>query len=312
MSARVLVTGASGFVGRAVTRRLLLEGIAVRGVVRTPDAAIPEGAERALVPDIGATTDWGRALEDVDVVIHLAARVHVMRETSADPLALFRAVNTAGTLNLARQAAQAGVRRLVFMSTVKVHGEAGRFRESDPPAPADSYGRSKLEAETGLRAIAADTGLEVVILRPPLVYGPGVRANFASLMRAIERGIPLPLGAADNRRSLIALDNLADVVTVASRHPAAANETFLVSDDDDLSTPELVRRLASALGVRPRLFPVPPALLAAGAAMLGKRDVADRLLGSLTVDCTRAKHLLGWTPPVSVDEGLRRAVASLR
>ena len=308
MSGLTLVTGASGFVGRAVAARLAKEGRQVRAATRGRVDPRP-GMQSAVVGDIHGDTDWSAALAGVDTVIHLAARVHVMRDASTDPLAEFRKVNTAGTLNLARQAAERGVRRLVFVSSVKVHGESGRFRESDPPAPADPYGRSKLEAEDGLRATAGETGLESVILRPPLVYGPGVRANFAALMRAIARGIPLPFGSVRNRRSLVALDNLVDVICVAARHPAAANETFLVSDDDDLSTPDLVRRLAAAMGVRPRLVPVPPALLSLGAAVLGKRDLADRLLGTLTVDCSRVRNALGWTPPLSVDEGLRRAAA---
>ncbi len=239
-----------------------------------------------------------------------------MDDTSADPLAAFRQTNTAGTLHLARQAAAAGVRRFVFVSSVKVNGEGtaegSPFTAADAPAPQDPYGISKMEAEQGLRQIAVDTGMEVVIVRPPLVYGPGVKANFATLMRWLQRGIPLPLGAVtDNRRSLVALDNLVDLLITCIHHPAAANQTFLVSDGEDLSTTALLRRMGQALGKPALLLPVPPALLALGAKVLGKGDVAQRLLGSLQVDITHTRETLGWTPPIGVDEGLRRAAAGM-
>jgi nucleoside-diphosphate-sugar epimerase len=307
----VLVTGASGFVGRAVMARLAGDGHAVRAAVRRPMRDWPGVVEDVIVGDLTPTTRWHDALASVDTVIHLAARVHVMHDAAADPLAEFRRVNVEGTLNLARQAAAAGVSRFVFVSSVKVHGEAGTFTEADLPAPADAYGVSKHEAEEGLRRIAADTGLEVAILRPPLVYGPGVKANFLSMMRIVARGIPLPFGAVRNRRSLIALDNLVDVVLVCAVHPAAANQTFLVSDGEDLSTPDLIRRLARAMGRPARLVPVPMSLLSAGAAIVGRRAVAQRLFESLRVDIAKVRATLGWTPPISVDEGLRRAVGSL-
>jgi nucleoside-diphosphate-sugar epimerase len=309
---RVLVTGATGFVGTTLIARLVNDRrFDVRGAVRREASALPAGVERIAVGDLTPEVDWQHAVAGADAVVHLAARVHVMREAAADSLEEFRRVNVEGSLNLARQAAVAGVRRLVFLSSVKVNGEMGTFTEADIPAPEDAYGISKLETELGLRRIAAETGMEVVIIRPPLVYGPGVKANFQALIRAVARGIPLPLGAIENRRSLVALDNLVDSILTCIGHPAAANETFLVSDGEDLSTTDLIRRLARAMGRPARLIPVPAAVLMAGASLLGKREVAQRLLGSLQVDISKALRVLGWVPRVSVDEGLRRAVAAL-
>jgi nucleoside-diphosphate-sugar epimerase len=265
-----------------------------------------------LVGPIDGQTTWANALAGVDVVFHAAARVHVMADSSADHLAEFRLVNVAGTLNLARQALASGVRRFVFVSSVKVNGEetlpGQAFTESDVPAPLDPYGQSKHEAELGLRQLAADTGMEVVIVRPPLVYGPGVKANFASLMRAVQRGWPLPLGAVHNQRSLVALDNLVDLIVTCLHHPAAANQTFLASDGQDLSTAELVRGMARAAGVPARLWPVPVWALRGAASALGKGAAVQRLCGNLQVDISKARNLLGWVPPLGVDEGLRRAM----
>jgi UDP-glucose 4-epimerase len=254
------------------------------------------------------TSDWTAALDGIDTVVHLAARVHVMRDTATDPLGAFRRINVDGTMNLARQAAAAGVRRFVFVSSLKVNGEAGSYTEADVPAPADPYGVSKWEAERALRDLAGESGLELVVIRPPLVYGPGVGANFAALVRAVRRHLPLPLGLVHNRRSLVALDNLVDVIATCVDHPAAANEVFLVSDGEDLSTPDLIRRLAAAMGTRALLLPVPPPLLRAAAAIAGRTATIDRLLGSLSVDITKVRTLLAWSPPVGVDEALRRAV----
>ena len=249
-------------------------------------------------------------------MVHTAARVHLLRDGAADPLAAFRRVNVQGTLDLAQQAAAAGVRRLVFISSVKVHGETTAlgtpYFADDAPAPRDAYGSSKMEAEDGLRSIAATSGMEVVIIRPPLVYGPGVKANFQVMLRWLSRGMPLPLGAIHNQRSLVALDNLVDLIVTCTHHPAAANQTFLVSDGEDMSTTQLLRRLGQAMGRPARLIPVPPALLKAGAAMLGKPGLAQRLCGSLQVDITKTRQLLGWSPPISVDEGLRRAAKGFR
>lgn len=304
---RVLVTGANGFVGRAVMRRLSADGAwRIRGAVRG-DATLPAEVERIAVGTIGRDTDWAAAVAGTNAVVHLAARVHVMRDNAADPREAFREVNLRGTLGLARAAAAAGVSRFVFVSSIKVNGEAGRFTEADVPAPVDPYGMSKLEAETGLRQLAAETGMEVVVVRPPIVYGPGVKANFDALLRAVRRGVPLPLRSIDNRRSMVAVDNLGDFLTVCLKHPAAANETFLVSDGDDLSTPELIRRMARAMNVSPRLIPVPEAMLRIVGVATGKTAVIERLLGSLQLDIAKARRVVAWNPPLTVEEGLRRA-----
>jgi nucleoside-diphosphate-sugar epimerase len=292
------------------------------GCVRRADAFTDTGALTVTVGDLSAQTDWSSALVGVDAVVHTAARVHVMQDAATDPLAEYRRVNVQGTLHLARQAAAAGVKRFVFLSSVKVNGEAtsaplprgareqerGPFSADDVPAPQDPYGISKMEAEQGLREIAAQTGMAVVIIRPPLVYGPGVKANFAAMMRWLARGVPLPLGAVThNRRSLVALDNLVDLIVTCITHPAAANQTFLVSDGEDLSTTDLLRRMGQALGQPARLLPVPPALLKLGAALLGKPELAQRLCGSLQVDIAKTRALLGWAPPISVNMGLKKA-----
>jgi UDP-N-acetyl-alpha-D-quinovosamine dehydrogenase len=307
---RILVTGASGFVGRAVLDALKGQPQHELRAALRAERDLGPGVECVRIGDIGADTDWRAALDGREVVIHTAARVHVMRETAVDALAEFRKINVAGSLNLARQAARAGVRRFIFISSVKVNGEGrpdGRpYVADDEPAPADPYALSKLEAERGLRELAAGTGMEVVIIRPPLVYGPGVRANFLSMMRCLSRGIPLPLGAVHNRRSLVALDNLVDLVLTCIEHPAAANQVFLVSDEEDLSTSELLQRLGRALGRPARLLPVPVPLLELGARLLGRASLAQRLCGSLQMDIGKTRTLLGWTPPVSVDAALAK------
>jgi len=309
---KVLVTGANGFVGQAVLLRLNgMSGVTAIGSVRRAAMFADAGAPIATVGELSAQTDWSGALAGVQAVVHTAARVHVMQEAAVDPLAEFRRVNVQGTLNLARQAAAAGVRRFVFVSSIKVNGEAtqpgSRFTADDVPAPLDAYGVSKMEAEQGLLALSAQTGMEVVIIRPPLVYGPGVKANFAAMMRWLRRGVPLPLGAIHNRRSLVALDNLVDLIVLCLTHPTAANRTFLVSDGEDVSTTQLLRRMGQTLGRPPRLIPVPASILKLAAAMVGKSDVAHRLCGSLQVDISKTRQLLGWTPPLSLDEGLKRA-----
>jgi nucleoside-diphosphate-sugar epimerase len=305
----ILLTGATGFVGRALAARLVADGWCVRPATRRRGQL----ADAAVVGNIDGHTDWRAALDGVETVIHLAARVHVMRDAARDPLAEFRRVNVEGTLNLARQAAQAGARRFVFMSTLKVNGEAtpatAPFTEDAAPAPQDAYAISKFEAEQGLLKLAETTEMTVVIIRPPLVYGPGVKGNFAAMASWLRRGLPLPLGAVANRRSLIALDNLVDFVALCAdseKSPRAANKVFLIADGEDVSTPELLRRVARAYDVKARLLSVPPVWLYAGARLLGKSALAERLLGSLTVDVSRARELLGWRPVSSMDEQLRK------
>ncbi|MCK4468842.1 MAG: SDR family oxidoreductase [Desulfobacterales bacterium] len=362
----ILITGANGFIGRALCKRLLADGYQVRGAVRGQEKtevgglrsavyaklrrARDVGGLRAEVGNIGPETDWSEALDGIDGIVHLAARVHVMRESATDPLAVFRQVNVVGTERLARQAAEAGVERMVYISSVKVNGEGtdpqitqitrirekgtgvsrlrtrraralsrqeatpcqgGQegelkefFSEKDVPEPQDPYAVSKWEAEQVLRDVEADTGLEVVILRPPLVYGPNVRANFLRLLRWVNKGIPLPLGMVDNRRSLVSLDNLVDFLITCIEHSTAAGETFLVSDGEDLSTPALIRRIALSMNIPARLIPVPVCLLRLGGSLLGKKSAVDRLCRSLQVDISKAKSVLGWKPPLSVDEGL--------
>ncbi len=312
----VLVSGATGFVGSALCARLLRDAVSVRGAVRTLHSR-HGSTESIAIGHLSAETDWTSALRNVEQVVHLAARVHMMHDTSSDPLAEFRRVNVDGTANLARQAAAAGVQRFVFLSSIKVNGESTEleqpFTADDVPAPQDPYGISKHEAAQVLVQIALDTGMEVVIIRPPLVYGPGVKAYFESMMKWLARGVPLPLaGVTENRRSLVALDNLVDLIVTCLNHPAAANQTFLVSDGEDLSTAELLKRMGTAMGHPARLFYLPPALLKLGATMLNKPGIYQRLCGSLQLDIAKTRLLLDWTPPVSVDEGLRRAADGLR
>lgn len=310
----ILVTGASGFVGRALLPRLASEGYRVRAAVRRPDSGLPAGAAPVAIGDLTDEPDWRRALAGVDAVVHLAARAHVLAERSPDAFALYHAANTIPTLRLAEAAAAAGLRRLVFISSVRVHGSrtvGAPFDEASPLAAEDPYGRSKADAERGLAEIARASGLEVVVLRPPLVYGPGARGNFARLARLVARGVALPLGAVRNRRSLVYVGNLADAIVRSVAHPAAAGRTFMVSDGEDLSTAELVRRIARALGRPPRLVPVPPALLRAAGALAGRREDVARLLDDLAVDSSLLRRALGWTPPYTLDEGLAATMRAI-
>ncbi len=305
----ILVTGATGFVGQALCAELSRRQMDYRPVSRAPAPGF------VAIGTIDGDTDWSEALAGVDVVMHLAARVHVMNESAADPLAAFRAVNVNATVNLARQAAGAGVRRFIFLSSIKVNGEqtvAGKpFRASDVPHPEDAYGRSKLEAEEALLAIGAETGMEIVIIRPPLVYGPGVKANFASLMKWAGRPFPWPFGAVRNRRSLVFIGNLVDFMLLCARHPSVGNRVFLVSDGEDLSVGQLIAKLSLAEGRKALMLPVPPALLKGIAALLGRRAAAQRLLGSLQVDIGETAAITGWSPPHSVDEGLAETVVDV-
>lgn len=297
-----LVTGATGFVGQALCNTLAARGWKVlRAVRRNPAAG------DFVVGDMGLEADWHRAVEGMDCVVHLAARTHVLRDDALDPMDAYRRINVTATANLAQAAAEQGVRRFVFLSSIKVNGEFTSntaFIERDRPQPADRYGRSKLEAEQALRQIAQESALEVVIVRSPLVYGPGVKANFLRLMHLSARRRPLPLGSIKNRRSLIYLDNLVDAIVTCMTHPAAAGKTYLVSDSESVSTPELIRRISSALGVAPRLFRFSPSLLSLAARLMVRHPEWERLSNSLLIDSTKIRAELGWQPPFTMAQGL--------
>ncbi|MBT9300649.1 UDP-glucose 4-epimerase family protein [Pseudomonas sp. TAE6080] len=309
MKTQLLITGSSGFVGRQLIQQL--QGhidYNIRALVRRMPDVLATGVDYAQLPDFSAVTAEHPALQGIDVVVHLASRVHVMNDTESDPLEAFRRVNVGYTLQLARSAVAAGAKRFIFVSSVKVNGEQTAFgrpySETDNPLPVDPYGISKMEAEDALRELAAQTGLEVVIVRPVLVYGPGVKANFANMMKWLKKGVPLPFGAIGNQRSLVALDNLVSFILTCLSHPAAANQTFLISDGEDVSTTQLLIRLGKALGSPARLIPVPEWLLVLGATLLGRKALSQRLCGSLQVDITKGRQLLGWAPVVTLDEGL--------
>ena len=304
----VLVTGANGFIGSILCNRLVVEKWNVSGTVRSAENySSVQGVKSVIIGDVSAATVWGADLQGIDTVVHLAARVHVMKDSSAEPLQAYREVNVQGTERLARQAADAGVNRFIFLSTVKVNGEENRkaYTESDRPSPMDSYGISKMEAELKLRKIAAETGMAVVILRPPLVYGPGVKANFLKLLQTVDRRMPLPFAGVKNQRSLIYVDNLVDAIVSCVLHPNAPGQTFLVSDGKDVSTPELIRLIAAALQKQPRLFRFPALALYIVGRLTGKGPAVDRLIGSLTVDTGKIKNELGWTAPFTLEEGLQ-------
>lgn len=307
-----LVTGANGFIGSNLVKALIEKSIDVRACLRRDVSTEMPSIMKCVVEEINRTTDWARMLDGVTSVIHTAARQHVMQDNQQDALNLFREINVLGTVNLARQAAAAGVRRFVFVSSIKVNGEStksGRaFTAFDVPAPEDPYGVTKLETETALLTLSVETGLEVVIVRPPLVYGPNVKGNFASLMLAVKKGIPLPFGAIDsNQRSMVSIDNLVSLLVTCLTHPKAKNEVFLVRDGEDLSTSELLRQLGVALDKPARLLPVPATLLRLGATVLGRHDLARRLLGNLQVDDQKTRSLLNWMPVQSVADGLKAA-----
>jgi nucleoside-diphosphate-sugar epimerase len=303
---RILVTGGSGFIGRSVCGQLVSGEYETIPVVRSPAKA---ASNSIVVPDIGPDTNWREHLRRRDLVIHTAARVHVTEGSGSDHLGAYRRTNVAGTLNLARQAAEAGVQRFIFLSSIKVNGDntaPGRpFRPDDRANPGDAYGRSKYEAEAGLQQLALESGMEVVVIRPPLVYGPGVKANFLAMMRWVHKGLPIPFRELENRRSLVALDNLVDLIRTCCISPAAANRVFLVSDGADISTSELLRRIGAALQRPARFLPMPPALVRAAAALAGKRDQVARMLGSLQVEISETRRLLGWSPVVTMDAALR-------
>ena len=365
---KILITGPDGFVGSAVCSELLDDGLSVRGAywkamespvkreslsvngeapsVNGGSLNVNSGGDRSfattepiVVGDINASTDWSRALVEIDAVVHLAARVHIMDDTAEDPLAAFREVNVEGTRRLAESAAKAGVKRFVFISSIKVNGEATdflatkrhkkareenlnndhlstiipqSFSERDKPAPEDAYGQSKHEAEQVLREIDAETGMEVVILRPPLLYGPGVKANFLKLIEIVDKGIPLPLGGICNKRSLLGLSNFADLISKCVTDPRAAGQTFAVCDGEDVSSAELVRRIAKALGKKPRLLPVPEGLMKLAGRLTGKSAQVQRLCSSLQIDSSHVRKTLDWTPPLTMEEELSRTAKFFR
>lgn len=307
--ATVLVTGAAGFVGRLLTSELLAAGHRVKAAQRRLDPGQPEfpGLQRIAVGDISGQTHWGRALEGVDAVAHLAARAHILSDAHVDPITEYRRINVDASENLGRAAAAAGVKRLLFLSSIGVNGkrtEGQPFTESDPASPHDTYAVSKWKAECALASVAARTGLQLVIVRSPLVYGPHVKANFLRLMWLASKALPLPLGAVANRRSMIFVGNLVDALSRCIEHPAAAGQTFLVSDGQDVSTPEIIRHIARALGVSPRLFPFPVAGLKALAVLLSRSEEAGKLLDSLALDSSHIRRCLGWRPPYSLQQGI--------
>jgi len=313
----VLVTGASGFIGSALVKHLSsLPSISVIAASRKNLRVDAKVVRTVTAPELSPDADWRIALRDVDAVVHTAARVHVLNDKTDDPLAAYRHANVGGTLALAKQSATMGVRRFVFISSIKVNGEATTeepFRASDPPAPEDDYGLSKWEAEQALHELADSSGMEVVIIRPPLVYGPGVKANYETLLRALWRRWPLPLSAATgNRRSLVYLGNLIDLLATCVKHPAAAAQTFLVSDGEDLSTVDLLRRQGDVLGQPPKLINLAPGAIEFGTKILGRKSMYDRLFGSLQVDMDETCKTLDWAPPFSVDEGLAETAESYR
>lgn len=308
----ILVTGTNGFVGAEIVKCLVGSAHKIRASSRRKSLHIPDDIDFFNSGDLAVDMDWRQALNKVNVVIHTAARVHVMSDDINDPLTEFRRINSLATLNLARQASQSGVKRFIFISSVKVNGEMTLlnkpFTPEDQFIPDDPYGLSKYEAEQGLLALAKETGMEVVIIRPPLVYGPEVRANFASMMRWVNKGIPLPFGAIHNQRSLVALDNLVSFIVHCIDHPKAANEVFLISDGEDVSTTELLQKVAKAFDKKSWLIPIPVSFMRFAAKLVGKSDVADRLFGSLQVDSSKARDLLGWKPVITMDEQLAKIV----
>ncbi len=309
-----MVTGASGFVGRKLCQMLAEKGCFVRAVIRHDGRNSFQGVRDVVaVDDIGPQTDWASSLQGIDVIIHLAARVHVMKESLKDPLAEYRRVNVEGTKHLARMAARAGVQRLVYVSTIKVNGESTGmvpFRENDAPSPQDPYSISKWEAEEVLREISTDTGIDVVIIRPPLVYGPGVKGNMISLMRYINKGYPLPFGNIHNSRSFISLDNLVDVLILSATRPECAGNTFLVSDGHDISTTELIRRISQAMGGNTKLINFPYKTCSLISRIIPSlQPVIERLTGSLVIDNTKFRNMLHWNPPQTLIEGIKSMVS---
>jgi nucleoside-diphosphate-sugar epimerase len=307
---RVVITGASGFVGKALCKRFMADGHDVTGTIHSARSAqaVPGGTHQIFVKDLSPETDWSDGLKNADIVVHLAARVHVVDDTASDPLFEFRKVNLQGTKHLAEAAMSSGVKRFIYLSSIKVNGEAtpkeAAFSEDDKPRPRDPYGVSKLETEEALRAMIGRSPMEIVIIRPPLVYGPEVTANARRLFASVYKNQPFPLASVNNKRSLIYLGNLVDAITTCAFHPKAAGQLYLVSDGEDLSTPDLIRRIAAAFGGSPRLFHVPVGLMTFAAALLGKRAMIHRLTGSLRVNHSKITRELGWQPPFTTSHGI--------
>jgi len=310
--ADVLLTGATGFVGRYLCRSLTSAGYAVTGTTRHSVGDRSADEHKLIsVGDLGSAVDWEPVLKGVDCVVHLAARVHVMRDLESDPLAAFRRVNVGGTERLLRHACESGVKRFVYISSVKVHGDAtpgAPFKATDAPSPTDPYGHSKLEAERVVEQVCERSGVETVIIRPPLVYGRGVGGNFRRLLQLVEKGYPLPFGRVENQRSLVSVANLCDLIRECLSNESAAGRTFLVSDDQDVSTPELLRLIAASMSRSARLLPVPVPMLALAAKLIGQSAAMSRLTESLQVDIKDTMRTLNWKPPVSVAEGIQSTV----
>lgn len=310
---KVFVTGATGFVGKALINELLSAGHNIVAGVRNYSVELPLEVEQQQIGDLSLLSEQNSVidtLKKVDVVIHTAARVHIMQDNSADPLSEFRKTNVNATLSLAKQAVSAGVKRFIFISSIKVNGESTdnrqAFRETDKPAPEDAYGQSKFEAEQLLFEIGQTTPMEVVVIRPPIIYGPGVKANFASMIKIIKKGLPLPFGSISNQRSMLAIHNLVNFITLCTMHPAAANEVFLIADGEDVSTTDMLIKIAKAYKRPIRLIPVPVYLMIFIAKLTNKNNISDRLFGNLQIDITKAQHLLGWKPVVSMEQQLNK------
>lgn len=309
---KILLTGVNGWIGTHLSNRLVVQQHQIFGTIRCCGCitAIPSKVKPLVIPSIGPNTDWSKVLTNIDIVIHLAGRAHIMNDKEPEPLNAFRTINTDGTNRLARTAANMGVKRFIFISTIKVNGEdsPAAYTEKDSSDPQDPYGISKWEAEQILSNISAKTDMETVIIRPPLVYGPAVKANFLRLLHLVYQGIPLPFASINNRRSLIYIGNLVDVIATCIKHPNAGNQTFLVSDQDDVSTPDLIRSISSAMGKSDRLFPFPPNILSLLATVARKKELYDRLCGSLPVDASAISKKLSWKPPFSLEEGIANTV----
>ncbi len=304
---KILVTGASGFIGKSLVAELLSQGYSVCAGLRTPISCV----KSVVVGDVDGDTDWDEALVGIDTVIHLAARVHILTEHSRTPLAKFRKVNVAGTLKLAESAAKAGIKRFLFVSSIGVNGTCTTlpYTELDSPNPQDAYGISKFEAEQALHKLSAKTGMKMVIVRPPLVYGAGAKGNFAQMLKVLAKGIPLPFLSVQNKRSFIYLENLVDALILCATHPEAAGKTYLVSDGQDVSTPDLLRKLSNLMGMPAKILPCSPTFMRLAGRLFGKSEQVEKLVGSLQVDSSKIRRELGWKPPFTLDEGLQATVS---